>query len=179
MIILTTRMIRSTMSKVFISEELRNIGGDDIVNQLQTEYGNGADILGDDDGYKMKVTCDNGSDKCQQGYYTHMNDVSKTMNVCDAWFDPKGTPAEKIVPPAPYLEKTKDIENECKDETKTKFKTLEKFWAGKGKLVLHHSPSNNRTDQAIAQALLQEVTYTKYFTGSKKLVSIQSCIEIH
>ncbi|KAL8846231.1 MAG: hypothetical protein Q9221_008663 [Calogaya cf. arnoldii] len=45
----------------FISEGLRKIPDDYVVNQLQQEYGNGADILGDSDKYKMKVTCDSES----------------------------------------------------------------------------------------------------------------------
>ncbi|KAL8848126.1 MAG: hypothetical protein Q9221_006846 [Calogaya cf. arnoldii] len=136
--------------EAFVSENLRKIGNNYIVEQLQKEYGNGADILGDSNKYTVKVTCDNNSDKCKKGYYAHMNDRTKTMNICDAWFDPKGTPAEKLDPPAPYLEKTEDIVKTCKKETETKFKTLENFWAGK------------------AQALLHEVTHTKYFTGSEK-----------
>ncbi|KAL8846230.1 MAG: hypothetical protein Q9221_008662 [Calogaya cf. arnoldii] len=77
-----------------------------------------------------------------------MIDKEKTMNICNAWFDPKGTPAEAHG--FPYLEKTEDIVKECKDATKTKFKTLANFWAGK------------------AQVLLHEVTHTAYFTSSTK-----------
>ena len=134
--------------EAFVSENLRKIGNNYIVEQLQKEYGNGADILGDSNKYTVKVTCDNNSDKCKKGYYAHMNDRTKTMNICDAWFDPKGTPAEKLDPPAPYLEKTEDIVKTCKKETETKFKTLENFWAGKGKLTLHHSRSNRHADLA-------------------------------
>ncbi|KAI4137618.1 MAG: hypothetical protein L6R39_007186 [Caloplaca ligustica] len=125
----------------FISEGLRSIADDYIIKQLQNEYGNGADILGDSDNYKLKVTCDNRSDMCKKGFYAHMKDSEKTMNVCDAWFDPKGTPAEKLG--SPYLEKTEDILKDCKDESKTKFKTLENFWAGKGKLAPRGGPNRS------------------------------------
>ena len=114
----------------FVSANLRNIPDNYIINQLRDQYQHGSDMLGDSDNYEMKVTCDNDSDFCKKGYYAHMSDKSQTMNICDAWFDPKGTPAEKIG--APYLEKTEDILKDCHDVDKTKFKTLENFWAGKG-----------------------------------------------
>lgn len=161
----------------FISEGLRSIADDYIIKQLQNEYGNGADILGDSDNYKLKVTCDNRSDMCKKGFYAHMKDSEKTMNVCDAWFDPKGTPAEKLG--SPYLEKTEDILKDCKDESKTKFKTLENFWAGKGKLAPRGGPNRRCTNPGVAQALLHEVTHTSYFTGSDKSVPIQSYTKIN
>ncbi|KAL8739433.1 MAG: hypothetical protein Q9184_008602, partial [Pyrenodesmia sp. 2 TL-2023] len=118
-------------TECFVSEGLRNIPDKYIIKQLQEQYGNGADMLGKSNNYQMKVTCDQGTQKCRDGYYAHMKANTKTMNICDAWFNPINTPAAAMDPPAPYLEKTEDILKTCKDESKTKFKTLEDFWAGK------------------------------------------------
>ncbi|KAL8855273.1 MAG: hypothetical protein Q9178_008078 [Gyalolechia marmorata] len=133
----------------FVPKKLRDLPKNSIVEQLQEGYGNGAHILGDGDKYKMKVTCDQETVKCKAGYFAHMRDGTKTMNICNAWFNPKGTPAEKLDPPAPTLHTTAEILKGCKEDKET-YKVLENFWTGK------------------AQALLHEVTHTSYFTGVDK-----------
>ncbi|KAL9032821.1 MAG: hypothetical protein Q9180_006290, partial [Flavoplaca navasiana] len=115
----------------FVPKKLRDLPNNAIVEQLQEGYGNGAHILGDGDKYKMKVTCDQETVKCKAGYFAHMRDGTKTMNICNAWFNPKGTPAETLDPPAPTLKTTAEIEKGCKEDKET-YKVLENFWTGKG-----------------------------------------------
>ncbi|KAL8797430.1 MAG: hypothetical protein Q9182_007194 [Xanthomendoza sp. 2 TL-2023] len=141
----------------FISQGLRDIPDKYIINQLRGEYQHGSDMLGDSDNYEMTITCDDNSDFCKKGYYAHMSNSKATMNICSAWFDPKGTPAERLS--APYLEKTDDILKDCHDLDKTKFKTIENFWAGKG--VAAPKPPRRATciylpNTTVAQALLHE-----------------------
>lgn len=137
----------------FIPERLRNLPKNYIVEQLQQGYGNGADILGDSGKYAMKVTCDQETPKCKAGYYAHMRDKTKTMNICDAWFDPKGTPAETLETPAGKLETTEDILKGCKDKSGTRFNTLEDFWHGKGKLPVHDPPDKQGYSSSISTSL--------------------------
>lgn len=87
-------------------------------------------MLGHNDNYEMKVTCDNNFKFCQNDYFAHMNDNSAIMNIFDAWFDPKGTPAEEKC--KAYLEETENILKNCHDIEKTKFKTLNRFSVEKG-----------------------------------------------
>ncbi len=134
-----------TYREAFISKDLLDIPDNAIINQLKDSYGRGAKVNDDSSkDYPLTVTCDNSNAAfCQKGYYAHMNDGKKTMNLCDAWFDITGTKATL------QLQTTADILAGCTGDS-PKYKNLEDFWAGK------------------AQALLHEWTHTTYFTGTKE-----------
>ncbi len=134
-----------TYREAFLSKDLLDIPNNAIINQLKDSYGRGAKV--DDDSskdYPLNVTCDNSNVAfCQKGYYAHMNDGKKPLNLCDAWFNITNTKATT------QLQSTKVILAGCTGSSPT-YKNLEDFWAGK------------------AQALLHEWTHTTYFTGTKE-----------
>ena len=114
-----------------------------IIDQLQEAYGRGAGMADQDD-FKYTVTCDDTKTMCKNGYYASMNDGSKTMNFCSAWWDVSGTPADGK---APNLASTDNILANCKGDN-PQFKNLQDFWTSR------------------AQSLLHEWTHTTYYTGT-------------
>lgn len=109
----------------FIPQVLRDIPA--VGTQLKDEYKRAAGIKGDgNSAYTLKVTCDNTAKKCENGYYASMTDKTNTMNICDAWFDIKGTKATV------QLEKTADLIAGCKGDS-PKYKNLMDFW-GQGRM---------------------------------------------
>ena len=135
-----------TFTSAFISKDLLAVPGNAIVNQLKDSYGRGADIPSTTaSDYPLIVTCDNTNRFCGNGYYASMSDSSKTMNLCNAWFDITGTPASS----KPQLASTTDIIAGCKGDS-PQYNTLQDFWVNR------------------AQTLLHEWTHTTYFTGTQE-----------
>lgn len=95
-----------------------------IVDQLKTEYGLGADMEADSPAkpYSFDLTCDNDSTFCKNGYYAHMSDAKSTMNLCNKWFDD--------------LKTTSDLLANCKGDS-PQYKNLQDIWPGKAQALLH------------------------------------------
>ena len=110
-----------TYREAFIPKALLDAN---IVDQLKTEYGLGADMEADSPSkpYSFDLTCDNDSRFCQNGYFAHMADTKSTMNLCNKWFDD--------------LQTTSDLLADCKGDS-PKYKNLQDFWAGKAQGLLH------------------------------------------
>ncbi|KAK4083326.1 lysine-specific metallo-endopeptidase domain-containing protein [Purpureocillium lilacinum] len=73
--------------KTFISD-LHQSMGEGFASNIRNGYGRMAKMLQEDEeGYEIKVTCDDGTDGCKKKWFAHMNDGKHTMNFCNRFFD--------------------------------------------------------------------------------------------
>ena len=151
----------STYTNAFIPKSLLDAG---VIGQLKDSYGNAANMpaTSPPNDYRLQITCNNTQDYCGSAYYAHMNDVTHTMNLCDAWFEIAGTPMAGQKD-AQDLVATDDILAGCTGDS-PKFANLPDIWFGR------------------AQSLLHEWTHTSYFTGTRRTIDyaygVQRCLNL-